>query len=217
MYIPFHWFDDLTCKMCQNYSALTMQFDFSLTKGTPFCTILVYCVVCLVTSGVYNSFFFVPYKKDFAILMQEAVPKMEKMFCKYVISFFKWLVEWIPFAATSDCMEQLWPLVLLSKCLSGEEWHVDWDDSSVRSSVRHMAIGDEMWRLVAAMLVTYSMSSVTWPRWCCTDGLTGSAFLPHKHTDSHTWYFFLRILHYKPPIIGIYGTGEYTAYTSTPI
>lgn len=150
-------------------------------------------------------FFFVQCKnlKKFTILMQEAVLKMEKtVFCTYVITIFRWLVEQIPFTSTPCCMEQLWPLVLLSKCLSGEEWHVDWDDSSVRSSVRHMAIGDEMWRLVAAMLVTYSMSSVAWPRWCCADGLTGSAFLPHKHTDSHTWYFFLRILHYKPPIIG---------------
>lgn len=136
--------------------------------------------------------------------------------------FFKWLVEQIhpPFTATTYCTEQLWPSVLLGKCLSGEEWHVDWDDSSVRSSVRHMAIGDEMWRLVAAMLVTYSMSTAVWPRWCCADGLTGSAFLPQNNTDSHTWYFLLRILHHKPLIIGhFYFMGQVNnkAYTSTPI
>lgn len=53
-------------------------------------------------------------------------------------------------------------------------------DSSVRSSVSHMAMGDVMWRLVTAMLVTYGTSAVARPSWCCGDALTESASpLPH--------------------------------------
>lgn len=50
-------------------------------------------------------------------------------------------------------------------------------DSSVRSSVSHMAMGDVMWRLVTAMLVTCATSVVAWPSWCCSDALTESQLL----------------------------------------
>lgn len=77
-------------------------------------------------------------------------------------------------------------------------------DSSVRSSVSHMAMGDVMWRLVTAMLVTYGMSAVAWPGWCHGDALTESVF-PLPHTNTH----IARVCsqdHY-PSILRIWGRG----------
>lgn len=72
-------------------------------------------------------------------------------------------------------------------------------DSSVRSSVSHMAMGDERWRLVTAMLVTYS--SLQWR------GLAGVVVMPRQGlpSPSHTPYLFPGTLHCYPSILGIWG------------
>lgn len=58
-------------------------------------------------------------------------------------------------------------------------------DSSVRSPVSNMAIGDVMWRPVTAMLVTCGMFAVAWPSWCSSDALT---VVPPPHTQTHAPY-----------------------------